>query len=383
MSNVSSTRSRASTIVEPSDNIGSIACKYWKLNLKPHGWYFSKGGRDDWRFIPKQYGTQKISDLKKAGAEEGVHYADGWVSLYNMLRKYGRFSENETNEFGQPQLLDYKGPTLSNIVVGSDEDEEDTQLEVNIFQGSVGIREKITSKLSEDVWGQENFVPYRYLEKVLADEECYIFVGSLNGGRICSLFAFCFTGLKKTDACIKLEWTKHEYRRRGFITKLTHEAICFLVDDAILSSGETTPNGALVCRSQGFKELSKGMFCSSLGNLRKAISLSLKGKTKLEDNTFDWSFVIPAAEVDDEGNDIIAVYGKCCKRKKESSSEGSSKKRKRSESSTSHEFKLYKRLEALDEREKHFVSKLENFYLKELKNVRASIDEIKDELFKS
>jgi hypothetical protein len=70
-----------------------------------------------WSFFPDQYIRQgfKVTEVKKKG-RPGEHYADSYVQLYEMVRKFGSFQhDNNGNvmaEDGIPILLNYKGPDL-------------------------------------------------------------------------------------------------------------------------------------------------------------------------------------------------------------------------------------------------------------------------------
>ena len=67
--------------------------------------------------IPGQYLTKgiEISDILENG-ESGIHYADSYIGLYNMIRRYGKFertmgsSSNSSSEI--IKLVDYEGPEL-------------------------------------------------------------------------------------------------------------------------------------------------------------------------------------------------------------------------------------------------------------------------------
>jgi hypothetical protein len=345
----------SSSGVQSTVDEGSIARQYWDLNLKRKGWKLVPGKEDDWCFIPIQYGIENWSGLKKAGAEKGEHYAEGDHSLYFMLQKYGIFDANETNKHDQPLLIDYKGPDLptpriqvtrahrvslspppsrstamnSFVNLCSPEEQkiasvhfEDLEkMKIKPYQGSQDIKKTLTSSLTEEVWGHggNNPIPYRHLEAVLANDKNYIFVGSVND-EICSLFVYEFTGLKKRDATIRVYWTKHEHRKKGFVTKLMHEGLCFLVDDAVLHSGSTSSHGTLVFKSQGFHEYSTGNFCSVISSLRKHIESSITKKVAGDKNVdFNFGFKL--------SDDIIAIYEE---KKNKVQSPKSSKDRKRS-----------------------------------------------------
>jgi hypothetical protein len=93
-----------------------IASYWWKFYLKPEGWKMCYNG-SPWSFFPDQYIRQgfKVTEVKKKG-RPGEHYADSYVQLYEMVRKFGSFQhDNNGNvmaEDGIPILLNYKGPDL-------------------------------------------------------------------------------------------------------------------------------------------------------------------------------------------------------------------------------------------------------------------------------
>ena len=116
----------------------AIACHYWKTNLDPAKWHVGDGEICNWAFIPKQYlehlgqGSTRFRNLKSKGGKQGKHFADGYLSLYEMLCKYGIFKGKLEFKNGEevkrdsrpdiragpnlfvvlPNLKDYKGPEL-------------------------------------------------------------------------------------------------------------------------------------------------------------------------------------------------------------------------------------------------------------------------------
>jgi hypothetical protein len=60
--------------------------------------------------IPDQYTSDYTpKDIIENGIP-GAHYADSYISLYNMIRRYGQFRSNEMNE--EVMLIGYQGPIL-------------------------------------------------------------------------------------------------------------------------------------------------------------------------------------------------------------------------------------------------------------------------------
>ena len=89
--------------------IESIASYYWDSHLRPAGWTRFQPKLSDFGFIPFQYQEKKES-VRKIG-EKGLHYAEGFLELYEMIRKYGKF-EGKSPDSGYPMMENYLGPPL-------------------------------------------------------------------------------------------------------------------------------------------------------------------------------------------------------------------------------------------------------------------------------
>lgn len=88
---------------------------YWEENLKTM-WHLRAGKMDLHCFLPFQYGNMSVRDMIKAGGIEGIHYADGYLSLSKLLENYGVFGEID-EETKMRILVDYKGPALGKTTV--------------------------------------------------------------------------------------------------------------------------------------------------------------------------------------------------------------------------------------------------------------------------
>ncbi|GFH44179.1 predicted protein [Chaetoceros tenuissimus] len=310
-----------------------ITCNLWTYPAKKEG-----GERRKWLSSPPDEEAKNSMYIAVTSVPKDPHNHAGDKTTYKkVLKKVAHLSRSigvrqvslsppskstAMNSF--VNLCSPEEPQIAHILF-----EDLEKMKIQIHQGSQDTKAILTSSLTEGVWGHggNNPIPYRHLEAVLANDKNYIFVGSLSD-EICSLFVYEFTGLKKKDATIRVYWTKHEYRNKGFVTKLMHEGLCFLVDDAVLHSGSTSSHGALVCRSQGFHQYSTGNFCSVISSLRKHIESSITKKV-VGDNNVDFHFGFKLSEIytHDYEIDIIAIYKS--KRKKVESPK-SSKDRKRS-----------------------------------------------------
>lgn len=353
----------ASSLTEKE--ITSVASYYWDRHLKGAGWTLFSPKQDDWGFIPAQYQGTHTKDLKQNG-KLGEHYAEGWVSLYEMIRKYGTFEApplmlstywgKQSFESSLPVMVSYEGPSLGNerpteglnhqvytaasgsiidvsfgdglgdntaslpaqgfkhhvctVVSGSRSDVsfgaergDETALLVNgfgidILQGHPATAcEEILPHIPETVWKQDNPMPYKYLRKVLESTQNNVFVGKI-GEEICSIFSFCYSGMRDCDATVTLLWTKQNYRRKGFSTRLMHEGIQFLANDSHIMAGtSTTERSRRLFASQSWNRVD-GHFAVELHALRK--TLENKSRCKSTGSDSDWE-----ASIDD---DLIEIY---------------------------------------------------------------------------
>ena len=109
----------------------SMAVYWYRMYLKDSGWIRCNAFDDDdtdtkkrsrrggqFFHIPPQYvkrnPTLTSKDIIQLG-NPGTHYANSYISLYNMIRKYGYFERSEcfmpSGEF-EIRLTNYKGPDL-------------------------------------------------------------------------------------------------------------------------------------------------------------------------------------------------------------------------------------------------------------------------------
>ena len=106
----------------------NAAWNWWIHQLKPSGWikFVYKIVGDD-AFIPVQYSVQTTNGKKnemttnklatqkqvlKYG-QRGIHYAVGWLELYNMIQLYGKLQPSaDTKGKLKHIIMDYKGPPL-------------------------------------------------------------------------------------------------------------------------------------------------------------------------------------------------------------------------------------------------------------------------------
>ena len=354
----------ASSLTEKE--IGSVASYYWDRHLKGAGWTLFSPKLYNFGFIPAQYKGTHTKYLKHNG-KLGEHYAEGWVLLYEMIRKYGTFEApplmlstymgKQSFESSLPVLVSYEGPSLDNerptqglnhqvstaasgsiidvsfgnglrgetasslpteglnhqvstVVSGSRSDVsvdaergDETALLVNCFgidilQGHPTTAcAEILPQIPETVWKQDNPMPYKYLRKVLESTQNNVFVGKI-GEEICSIFSFCYSGMKDCDATVTLLWTKQCYRREGLSTRLMHEGIQFLVNDSHIMAGtSTTEPSRRLFASQNWNRVD-GLFAVKLDELRKSLQNKSRCKSTGSDN--DWEASIDA--------DIIEIY---------------------------------------------------------------------------
>jgi len=90
----------------------SLASKYWSNHLSHSGWRTFHPKIENVGFIPAQYLDEdtRPKDVRKRG-RRGVHYAEGYVDLYEMICKYGMF-DFPLDDNGHPIMTEYKGPDL-------------------------------------------------------------------------------------------------------------------------------------------------------------------------------------------------------------------------------------------------------------------------------
>jgi hypothetical protein len=223
------TLSPASTL--PKEQVENIASMYWKEFLRPAGWLLFNPKLSDWGFVPVQYKHIGAKNVRKRG-QRGVHFAEGWVDLYEMIRKFGCF--DGTTDDGFPFLTSYKGPNLkkervprcNNVdrdvkpvlssekynnnkkkVVQEEEEKQQEPLIFSVMKGNPNTRKKLVSLISEDVWHCDNPMPYKYLEKVLEDTRNNICIGEMrnekngnnNEKEISSIFAFRTSGFNQKE----------------------------------------------------------------------------------------------------------------------------------------------------------------------------------------
>ena len=89
-------------------NMGWVRCQ---KNIKAGNAYRQERGRGHFYHIPSQYrkdGKERMTVILSLG-KAGIHYADSYMSLYNMIRRYGKFSRLQS---GEVKLVGYVGPAL-------------------------------------------------------------------------------------------------------------------------------------------------------------------------------------------------------------------------------------------------------------------------------
>lgn len=284
---------------------------YWKEFLKPAGWELLRPKLYDWGFLPVQYKHVGRKDVLKNG-RRGVHYAEGWEDLYEMIRKFGIF--DGVTDDGFPFLKSYKGPTLkpnnreSKWIGGGgggtndssrkglkkmetleQEKQQHGKLIFTVKKGNPETCRKLVSCIPEDVWHHKNPIPYKYFEKVLEDTRNNIFIGERtsnekkgkdgNTTEICSIFAYRTSGFDQKDATVTLLWTKTDQRRKGFSTQLIRFGIQFLTDDSLIMSGAapTTKYSECLFESQRWDKVDGHGFLVGIQKLRR--TLEEKGRT--------------------------------------------------------------------------------------------------------
>ena len=293
---------------------------YWAKYLKGK-WKLAAGRIDDHIFIPEQYHLS-YKEMKKQGAKEGVHYADGDLSLYKMLDMYGTYNGFEEDEkTGEPTecpfLTKYEGPPLpgasSSVVVtppmhtrlnnsndisatvsaddnndvetdSSDDTTPDTAYKnvanFTVINGRGGHQEKI-SKDFKRIITEEDFcgITPKYFIDQLDDVKNYIFAG-YDMGEPVSLFIFKFAGRDMEDASTSLLWTQKKSRRQGYATQLMWHGCQFLTESSMLASG-TNPSSdsARVYKSQGWVKIGRNQFSVFAKDLFKTLSEKVKCKS--------------------------------------------------------------------------------------------------------
>jgi hypothetical protein len=96
-----------STLNTPADKKKEQDSRFWwTCHLIPSKWEtFSPSAAycQDWGFVPVQYLSQyKIEQVKKFGTR-GIHFAIGWIELYDLLRANATFD-------GEDFIITYNGP---------------------------------------------------------------------------------------------------------------------------------------------------------------------------------------------------------------------------------------------------------------------------------
>ena len=90
------------------NGMGWVRCQKYIKAGKAHR---QERGRGHFYHIPGQYlkdGKERMTNILSLG-KAGIHYADSYISLYNMIRRYGRFSRLQS---GEVKLVGYVGPAL-------------------------------------------------------------------------------------------------------------------------------------------------------------------------------------------------------------------------------------------------------------------------------
>jgi hypothetical protein len=187
--------------------------------------------------------------------------------------------------------------------------------EIRWFQGCEECEvEKVLTSVTEEVWGNSNNMPYGYLAKVLNDSKNYIFVARKKT-KVCSLFAFRFSGKQGEDATVMLLWTRNGWRRKGLRTSLMREGINFLADQSHLNAGTSIAKPSrYVFSSQNWTMTEHNIVGIRLKDLRE--TLEAKGKHAANGDVRDFATAIP--------NDIIET---CRSHKKEKTPRSSYGKR--------------------------------------------------------
>jgi len=171
------------------------------------------------------------------------------------------------------------------------------RISISNFTGGGAEAEATLSQISQADWGcrrSNNYMSYAYLEKSLRDLKNYVFVGRCaDPEAICCLFIYRFTGRDSQDATIVLLWTKETWRRKGFCTKIMHEGIRFLDNQAMMMGGtSTTPASRAVFRSQQWDGINVGIPAVLLNDLRK--TLEQKHLEKGTGEHREWEVDIPS-----------------------------------------------------------------------------------------
>jgi len=324
----------------------AAASYYWEENLK-RMWHLKCGKVDLHCFVPCQYGNKSIHAMIEAGGIEGIHYADGYLSLSNLLEKYGVFGEI-CRESNMKILLDYKGPPLGRTIeleatddeatVHLDVDKEEDTIETTYDEVTVSVdldteedakstytsdrsatstgvadtslndeltismllggTHDVENIISEKDWGHGagcNHMPFVYMANALSNLKNDILVGKIRD-EVCSLFVFRVTS--RDDATIVLVWTKEGYRRRGFSSRLMQEGIGFIVDQAFINgSTSTTPDSRALFQSQKWASIDNDMLAVQLKDLRKRLEAKCDQKgTGYATN--DWEEQIPDSVIE-------------------------------------------------------------------------------------
>jgi hypothetical protein len=66
-------------------------------------------------FIPGDYKYYSDHEKVLQVGTQGMHYATSYISIYNMVRKYGRFAQRQDDGDGEVVLVGYNGPSLPSL----------------------------------------------------------------------------------------------------------------------------------------------------------------------------------------------------------------------------------------------------------------------------
>ncbi len=74
--------------------------------MRPAGWTLFQPKLSAFGFIPVQY--QENKDIVRKIEEKGLHYGEGFLELYDMVRKYSKF-EGKSPDSGYPMMEAIRG----------------------------------------------------------------------------------------------------------------------------------------------------------------------------------------------------------------------------------------------------------------------------------